>query len=189
MRIIRADNKASTQDKFDLPSDPPGSHRSEVESANTQQSNKKEFGRLWSLGIRLLSMREHSQRELADKLCAKTTQGDIVYAVIDDLIEKNYQSDQRFTESFVRSRINRGAGPVKIKSELKGKGIENNLVDEFVDLDSAVWLENAERQYSKKYGVGPVMDYSAWTKRARFLQSRGFSMEHIKLTIPAIDND
>ncbi|MFT5135105.1 MAG: regulatory protein [Arenicella sp.] len=146
---------------------------------------KKEYKRLMAKGIRLLSMREHSVREISKKLSLKCETLDLVYAVVDELIANKYLSDRRFTETFVRSRQNRGFGPNKIKLELTEKGIEINIVDDYLDMNSAIWYESAQQQYSRKYGDGPVEDYKTWAKRARFMQGRGFSMEHIQVVVPA----
>ncbi len=146
---------------------------------------KKEYKRLMAKGIRLLSMREHSVREIIKKLSLKCESLDLVYAVVDELLTNKYLSDQRFTETFVRSRQNRGFGPNKIKIELSEKGIENNIIDDYLDVNSAIWYESAEQQYLRKYGDGPIEDYKTWAKRARFMQGRGFSMEHIQVVVPA----
>ena len=134
-------------------------------------------------------MREHSLAELETKLGTKTQSADLLFTVLDELKAANYQSDSRFTESFVRSRANRGYGPIRIRRELKIKGIKNNMIEDFLDVNSAVWYENARIQYHKKYGEDPVSDYNTWTKRARFMQSRGFSSEHIQVTLPSVQND
>ena len=158
-------------------------------SDDRQEQAKKEYSRLLAKGIRLLSMREHSVLEITNKLSVKCLALDIVHTVVEDLIEKKYLSNQRFTESYVRSRQNRGFGPSKIRKELLDKGIKNSMIDDYINANSAVWFENAENQYQKKFGTEPVKDYNNWAKRARFLQSRGFSMDHIQVTVPRIDHD
>ena len=120
---------------------------------------------------------------------AKADVSHTIHAVIDDLIEKKYLSDERFTEVYIRSRALRGFGPVKIKAELKSKGVSNHLIQDYLDEASAVWFDNAQSQYQKKYGEAPISDYNAWTKRARFMQSRGFTMEHIHVTVPRVEFD
>ncbi|NND00284.1 MAG: regulatory protein RecX [Gammaproteobacteria bacterium] len=150
---------------------------------------KKEYDRLLGKGIRLLSMREHSVQEMTTKLSGKGENLNLVHAVVDELLNLNYLSDQRFTESYVRSRQNRGFGPNKIRKELISKGIKNNMIEDYLNVNSSVWFDNAENQYRKKFGDEPVKDYSSWAKRARFMQSRGFSMEHIQVTLPSIDQD
>ena len=150
---------------------------------------KKEYNRLLNSGVRLLGMREHSVKEVFDKLNRKTDYVDIVNAVLDELLENKYVSDERFTESYIRYRSNRGFGPVKIRAELKNKGISNALISEYLDMGSAAWIDKAIEQYQKKYGAEGVSDYNAWTKRARFMQSRGFTMEHIQVALPTIEFD
>jgi len=144
---------------------------------------KEEFNKLFSSGVRLLGMREHSVKEITDKLLAKTELSDVVYAVVDDLIDNKYLSNERFTESYVRVRMNRGFGPVKIKAELLNKGVSDSLIEEYLDPGAAVWFDNAKSEHVKKYHDEVIVDYRAWTKRARFLQSRGFNMDQIHSAI------
>lgn len=198
MRIIQPGNKASAANEAQL-SD--SLREPDAVSAVKPQSgripaqelqavaDKKQHDLLFASGVRLLSMREHSLAELESKLSGKTQSADLLFAVLDELKAANYQSDSRFTESFVRSRTNRGYGPIRIRKELKLKGIKNNMIEDNMDVNSAVWFENARIQYHKKYGEDPVSDYNAWTKRARFMQSRGFSSEHIQVTLPSVQND
>lgn len=166
---------------------------------HTKSPREKAYSELLAKGVRLLSMREHSVKELTDKLKAKPVKKnhapaklvdvDLVYAVIEELVESLYLSDERFTESYVRSRSNRGFGPVKIRTELNAKGISNILVEEHLKLNAAHWFDHAQAQYHKKYGDSPVSDYNTWSKRARFMQSRGFTMEHIQVSLPRVDFD
>ena len=180
---------------------------------------KKEFNDVFARGLRLLAMREHSVKELTTKLLARfdgsqksdgsnatedaditeefdNTEGpdrsqgfDVIYAVIDDLLEKKYLSDERFTEVYIRSRCIRGFGPIKIKAELKSRGVSNHLIQDYLDPSAAIWFDNAKIEYQKKYVETSIKDYKAWAKRARFLQSRGFNMEQIHCAItPPEDN-
>ncbi|MFT5571110.1 MAG: regulatory protein [Cryomorphaceae bacterium] len=158
--------------------------------ANNQELDlKKEYKRLLNSAVHLLSMREHSVKEIFDKLSRKTEFNDIVNAVLDELLSNKYVSDERFTESYIRARSNRGFGPIKIRAELTSKGINDILIAEFLDMNSPAWTVCAVAQHEKKYGVDAVSDYNAWTKRARFMQSRGFTMEHIQVALPEIEFD
>ena len=152
-------------------------------------SGKSEYDILMHKAIHLLSMREHSVKELQDKLSAKSEDADTVLAVMDFLLENDYVSDTRFTEAFIRSKANRGHGPIKIRAELRGKGVSSLMIDEYLDASAGVWFDNAAQLYDKKYGEEPVSDYNTWSKRARFLQGRGFTMDHIQSTVPQVDYD
>lgn len=199
-------NVKALEPEVDLPALPPGKkrRRSELQhSGATAISNsqaqehlslladpaKKEFNELFARGIRLLAMREHSVKEITNKLFDKSDKSELVHAVVDELLQNKYLSDERFTESYIRARANRGFGPVKIRSELNSKGVGSGLIQEYLDESSGMWLDIASAQYTKKYGDAPVSDYNSWTKRARFMQSRGFTMEHIHVTLPSVDFD
>lgn len=157
--------------------------------ASSEDLTKKEYNYLYQKGIHLLSMREHSVKEVTTKLSAKSERLDLVSAVVDELIDKDYLSNSRFTESYVRAKQQRGFGPTKIRNELSNKDIKNSMIDNYLNASSAVWYENAQNQYTKKYGDEPISDYNSWTKRARFMQSRGFTMEHIHSTLPPVESD
>lgn len=134
--------------------------------------------------VHLLSLREHSKLELSQKLERKFSNSIQIRDVVERLAKEGYLSDERFTECYVRARRSRGFGPVKIRKELLDKGIINSILDGFLNVNSSLWLEAAQRQYKKKYGETPVDDFKSWAKRARFLHSRGFSKEHIDAVVP-----
>lgn len=156
---------------------------------SSENGSKKEYRALYNKGIKLLSMREHSVKEIENKLSAKCERLDLISAVVEELLEKDYLSNDRFTESYVRAKQQRGFGPSKIRSELLAKDIKSNMIELYLNASSVIWYDNAENQYNKKYGDEPISDYNTWTKRARFMQSRGFTMEHIHSTLPQVESD
>ena len=66
----------------------------------------------------ILARREHSRKELFTKLSSHFPDYiDQLDDVLDQLKEGHLQSDQRFAEAFVRSRVNRGQGPQRLIAE------------------------------------------------------------------------
>ncbi len=129
--------------------------------------------------IRLLTRREHSQRELLDKLAIKGYDHAAVQAVLDKLVSEGWQSDDRFAESYARYRIKKGFGPVKITYELGLRGVSGFDL-ELVILDLAEsWSDLMEQVYRKKYADEGRLPQKEWLKRRRFLQQRGFSSEMV----------
>ncbi len=182
-------NRSVDKASFDDIDDGMASHE-EGGSENPKESGaKSEYKFLMHKAIQLLSMREHSVDELSTKLQAKSDDQALVYAVMDFLVENDYVSDARFTEAFVRSRANKGQGPTKIRADLKAKGVDSVIIDEHLDPSAALWFDNALSLYAKKYGDEPVSDYNTWSKRARFMQSRGFTMDQIQSTVPQVNTD
>ncbi|MCZ6486844.1 MAG: regulatory protein RecX [Gammaproteobacteria bacterium] len=127
----------------------------------------------------LLARREHSVYELTRKLKQRDFENDEIDAAIAALQQDNLQSDSRFIESIVNYRINAGFGPIKIRYELRQKGVSEGLVDDYfsgLDID---WQSSMAGQRIKKFGDSLPVDYKEKMKQARFLQNRGFSPESV----------
>ena len=104
----------------------------------------------------------------------------VIEDVIEQLSNEGLQSDRRFTESFCRSRLQKGYGPIRIGYELKQRGIGDELCDKAIFGLEAVWDDLIESVYLKKYSSARSVTRADWAKRIRFLQHRGFSGEAIK---------
>ena len=136
--------------------------------------------------VSFLARREHSQEELRWKLAGKDYSGEEIEAALERLTERGLQSDERFAESYITSRFQRGHGPYKISAELKQKGVDESLVDQLMRSGNYDWYGHAINVYEKKYAGKPVADYNDKSKRARFLQQRGFSSEQIQYALEAM---
>ena len=105
---------------------------------------------------------------------------DAVAAVVADLAAANLLSDVRFVEEFVASRLRRGSGPLKIREELRGRGVDDTLVDTTLDRYSEEWVDAAAGVRRKRFGAALPREYAERARQARFLQQRGFSAGHIR---------
>ena len=128
--------------------------------------------------MRSLSRREHSVVELERKLRRKGHDADIVSRVFEYLALHDLQSNQRFVEVYIRSRINRGYGPVKIRQELSQRGISETDLEDQLTEPGEFWMDIAEGVVAKKYGRTPE-DRGEWNACARFLARRGFPSDLI----------
>jgi regulatory protein len=104
---------------------------------------------------------------------------DLVGKIIVTLKHQNLQSDQRFAEMLVATRIRRGYGPIRIQAELKSRGVSKNIIELALIESGADWLCLAREVLSKKYGSGSCDQFSDKVKRSSFLQYRGFKSDHI----------
>ncbi len=128
-----------------------------------------------------LAMREHSRHELKNKLLTKDFSENVDLEKILDALEKSdYQSDQRFTESFIRYRVSRGQGKVKIINELKLRGVNQFMIGRAIQQSNINWLELAVDIRVKKFGEIIPSDFKEKAKQMRFLAGRGFDTEMIK---------
>ena len=126
-----------------------------------------------------LGRREHSRKELQQKLSRRCEDEALIEELLDKLAEEGLQSDERFTESFVHHRVNNGKGPLKIQQELSQRGVDQNLISIYLDSKEFDWLSLAREVKTKKYGNEAPVDYQKQALQSRFLYSRGFSSEHI----------
>jgi len=127
-----------------------------------------------------LSRREHATYELSQKLLAKGYESDDVSAALERLADQDLLSDSRFTEAFINQRINRGSGPLKIRAELRQKGISDAMIGTFLNERDVIWQEMALAVRAKKYGSEEPADIKERARQTRFLQSRGFSSEQTR---------
>lgn len=144
-------------------------------------TKKDNYTRCMNSSIYSLAMREHSRLELFNKLKSKEfSEGVDLDELLDELTENNYLNEERFTESFIRSRANRGQGRLKITGELVKKGISQAMISRSMESNEVNWYELAAAQIEKKYGLSKAEDYKEKTKRMRFLSSRGFDAHIIR---------
>ncbi|MCH9745985.1 MAG: recombination regulator RecX [Proteobacteria bacterium] len=129
--------------------------------------------------MRMLVRREHSTLELTNKLTAKEFDQEDIDAVIASLIQQNYQSDERFAADFIQMRFNQGKGPIKISLDLKQRGIDR------FDMSEYDFYALAYKIRKQKFGQAVPSDFKEKAKQQRFLQSRGFSFEHISQSFRA----
>ena len=127
--------------------------------------------------LRLLASREHSRRELERKLLARGYEASILVGVLDDLIATGLLSDERMAEAYVAGRLRKGFGPLRLRQELRERGLDDDLIGPVIDLSPGDWLEIMSRVVARKFGPGPVTDRKELARRARFLEYRGFPPE------------
>ena len=133
----------------------------------------------------LLARREHGSGELARKLEKAGFDGDVAVEAIQNLSAEGLQSDQRFVEVFVQSRINQGKGPVRIRSELAERDINPGIVEDVLDETGQDWNALAREIRRKKFGTEQPVEFKEKARQMRFLQYRGFEPDQIQLAVSA----
>jgi len=130
-----------------------------------------------------LVMREHSVKELQDKLTRKEYKPDSIEIVIEECLKDNYLNDQRFAEIYWRSRARKGFGPNKILMELKQKGIDSYMAHDASIQDELDFEDVVKAVYEKKFKGKEIKDFKDKLKRQNYLYQRGFGMDLIKVVI------
>ena len=146
----------------------------------SSQDRKSPERTVYQAAMDLLARREHSSFELLNKLKTRGYGQEECEQMIEKLIANNLQSDARFIESYVNSRLHRGIGPLKLVAELRQRGIDDGPAHAYLDERSIDWFAHARAVYEKKYAGSPDGDGREQAKRARFLQSKGFPSDIIR---------
>ncbi len=136
-------------------------------------------GQIRAFCLQCLTRREHSQHELLAKLELKGFSRRDSFAVMAELAQQGWQSDRRYAESYARSRIRKGFGPIAIGFALSRQGIADVDLDGLAEAEAGGWHSLLTGVYHKKYPEPPA-NANEWAKRCRFLQQRGFTAESIK---------
>jgi regulatory protein len=130
--------------------------------------------------VRLLAAREHSRLELTRKLAQRQYDSALLEQVLDRLQQTGLQSDEPFTESFIESRMRKGQGPVRIRQELKERGVDAALIDLGLEIFDDEWRALLAQVHDAKFGSSRSCESRELAKRARFLEYRGFPGEMIR---------
>ena len=130
-----------------------------------------------------LARREHSRQELENKLAKAGFEPDALAEAVDGLESDGLQSDLRFAEAFVHSRVRRGKGPVRIRAELGERGVTGSIVAQALDEAGADWRELAIEVRRRKFGATLPNDFADKARQMRFLQYRGFDTDQIQAAV------
>ncbi len=134
----------------------------------------------------LLARREQSKDELFRKLQKAGFDENVALDVIEELGREGLQSDRRFVEAFVQSRIRQGKGPMRIRADLSQRGVRDPVIHAVLNEVDEDWLVLAIDVRRKKFGDGQPRDLKDKARQMRFLQYRGFESDQVRA---AIDSD
>lgn len=134
----------------------------------------------YEAAIRLLARREHSRRELAGKLARKGHAEDEVAEALDAAEAEGLLSEARFAESYARARRDKGYGPVRIRAELRERGVAAEQAEGCLQALDEDWRALAESVRAKRFGPGRPREASERARQSRFLQYRGFDAELVR---------
>lgn len=150
----------------------------EAELESPQEQQKEQQKKAYARAIYYLARREYGARELALVLQRKGFPPEIIESLISRLEKDGSLSDERFAEMFIRARIARGFGPVRIGNELRQRGVADDIVETYLNAVED-WDAHAVRVHRKKFGSERPGDQQEKARRWRYLQYKGFTSEQI----------
>jgi len=133
-----------------------------------------------------LSRREHSAKEIRKKLKGRIESLEDLEVEIEKLQNEGLLSDERFAESYFHSRKRRGFGPLRIKNELRERGVDDSISSEL--MRSEDWSVFAHASLMKKTGGTIPPEKEKVLKLKRFLNYRGFDFQDINKAFSLIED-
>ena len=141
----------------------------------------RSFEKALNFSLRLLNFRQRSEKELRDKLKLKKFSQGITDQLLLYLKGVRLIDDVSFAQAWVNTRmVLKPSGPLKLKYELIGKGINPKIIEEVLD--------NLKNEYNlkkvalglarKKISLSKLRDKEKLRRRLYdYLRRRGFSSE------------
>ena len=129
--------------------------------------------------VALLARRDFASAELRKRLASEGFDSATIAAVVAELIDERTVDDARYATHYVASHASRGQGPLRVGADLKGLGLSEGLIDAALR-SGPDWSALASEVLARKFGGRPPRSRTELARRARFLQYRGFSSDHIR---------
>ena len=142
------------------------------------------YQKVLNSALRILTARDHSKYELAQKLKQRLFAPEDIEKAISECERLDYINDERTSGVYIRQRIRKGYGLERIRHEMKKKGLRGQRIQNILceTVSDSVERESAERilkKNIKRFEREPDLKKRK-DKIYRFLYSRGFSQETIR---------
>ena len=138
--------------------------------------------------LALLAGRDFARLELAQRLLRRGFPSGTVASVVEGLAAQRLLSETRFVEQFIRQHAGRGHGPVRIRMELRERGVSDTDIEAGLETAAEDWARIARETRRRRFGESPPGDYRERARQARFLQYRGFSAEQVRAALGPGEN-
>lgn len=156
---------------------------SEVEADDAEMGSRKRKPKELTptqRALMLLVRREHSRKELSAKLAARGIEAADAHAAVERLTGDGWQSDARFAEMLVRTRVAQRYGPQRIRAELGVHGIDPADIEAAMDSFEGDWADVARDVLARRFGGRLADDRAQQRKAADFLYRRGFDGDLVR---------
>ncbi|CAD7492949.1 regulatory protein RecX [Aeromonas dhakensis] len=136
--------------------------------------------------MRSLARRESAESELARRLRQQGYQEEVIEAVVDYCRGYNWVNDERYGAMAVRAGAAKGHGPLKIRFDLRRKGLDDGQIDAAFEQPELDWFELALELLERRANLADLADFKLRMKWLKYLLGRGFSQDQARYAISAL---
>ncbi len=133
---------------------------------------ESELNSAFERAVGYLSVSPRAKKEIERYLTDKGYDAEIVAAALKRLDSYRYVDDRAYAESYVKSKSKR-YGTFRLASELKRKGIAQDVIDELLDESGDTAVLDVAKKYLRSHKTADKQ------KLKRFLAGRGFGWDSI----------
>ncbi|MFQ2101886.1 regulatory protein RecX [Aeromonas sanarellii] len=136
--------------------------------------------------MRSLARRESAESELARRLRQQGYQEEVIEAVLDYCRGYNWVNDERYGAMAVRAGAAKGQGPLKIRFDLRRKGLDDGQLDAAFEQPELDWFELAFALLERRASAAELDDFKLRMKWLKYLLGRGFTQDQARYAISAM---
>ncbi|MDO5449017.1 MAG: regulatory protein RecX [Clostridia bacterium] len=144
------------------------------------------FAKMYARALDLLDLRDHSRREIVDKLVTKYgyDKRELANAVCDKLAEGGLLDDERFAHIYADELVRRKhVSPTGLRAALSAKGVGKGIIDMILDELELNPIESISYFLDTKFRDRDLTDDKQCEKTITALYRLGFSISDIKNVI------
>ena len=149
-------------------------------------SFEERFAAARAFAMRSLARRESAESELAKRLRLQGFNEEVIEAVVEYCRGYNWVNDDRYGAMAVRAGAAKGHGPIKIRFDLRRKGLDDMQIDAAFDQPELDWFELAFALLERRARVADLGDFKLRMKWLKYLLGRGFTQEQARYAISAM---
>ena len=136
-----------------------------------------------AFAMRSLARRESAESELANRLRKQGFGEEVIAAVLDYCRGYHWVDDERYGAMAVRAGAAKGHGPLKIRFELRRKGLCDTQIDTAFEQPELDWFELASELLQRRAKASDLEDFKLRMKWLKYLLGRGFSQDQARYAI------
>lgn len=136
--------------------------------------------------IKLITIKDRTQKELHKKLCEKGYSEDEICEQIEFLKEYGYINDERFAQKYINDCVNlKKWGNARIKIELLKKGIDKEIIENLLYDDEKSILES---EFNRKFANADLSNMKERQRIYGYFLRRGFKSSLVQGVINSMSS-
>ncbi len=149
---------------------------------------QNDFKRAKERAFYLLEYRDHSFKELKDKLLRNYSK-EIAFEITEKMVELGFVDDVKYAKKYARQLFEvKKIGKFKAKFELQKKGIDKDIIENILEEYSNESDERIDALIEKKY-ARYLCDEKGYRKVYNALLRQGYSYDEVSRALKKIKNE